>query len=249
MRWRRALARRAWRASRRRMSTWSRAMTNWMDWCCSIWPPRWSVPFLTLSTVWLRPPAPDRTGALGWGWPYLIFRAHRLTTAPEARADAAPWLVDDPQDHLAVLAPGGAAQERRAGLGEGEGRIDLGPQLAGVDQPGRLQQLLAVGLADDVAGAGRLRRARHAPAGQAGRAGQHLTARGVEQQVAWLARLHQQRAPAAGQLHGHMPDPAARPRDGDALPRLQPPMDDQRLPGAQPGHRDRRRLEVAQRTR
>jgi hypothetical protein len=81
------------------------------------------------------------------------------------------WLLEDTQDHLAALAPGGAAHERRAGLGEGEDRIDLGPQLTGVGEPGQLDQLLAVGLDNEVVGTGRLGRDRHDPARPAGGAG------------------------------------------------------------------------------
>ena len=148
-----------------------------------------------------------------------------------------------------MFAPGCAAHECRLSLGKREDRIDLGPQVAGVGEPGQLEQLFTVGLHDEVVGARCLGGDRHDPTCLADGARQCLAPYGVEQQVARLSLLHQRRAPAAGELHGHMPDTTVRARDADALTGLQPAMDNQRLPGAEAGHGQRRRLDVAERTR
>jgi hypothetical protein len=108
------------------------------------------------------------------------------------------------------------------------------------------QSSLAVRLHHEVVGARRLRCDRNDASCPVGAARERLAAGRVEEQIAGLAFLSEYAAEGADELHCYMPYAASGAGDKHALARLEPTVDNESLPCAQPRHRQCRRLFVAQ---
>src|SRR5512133_4345911 len=111
-------------------------------------------------------------------------------------------LLANAQDLLPMLAVGGTARECREGISKREDGIDFRSHVTPVNQPSYLDQLPAVGLDDEVVGAGRLLDNRDNSTGTARGVRQLFSSRGIEQQLAGLASRHHLRSSASGELHG-----------------------------------------------
>jgi hypothetical protein len=97
-----------------------------------------------------------------------------------------------------------------------------------------------VGLDDEVRCPGRLRRDRDDPLN-----GEKLATHRVEYEIGERV-FHHLGAGMARELHRQVAHPAGGSGDDDTLPGLQAAVHEQRLPRAQPAHRQRRRLDMAQ---
>ena len=125
----------------------------------------------------------------------------------------------------------GAATRSNAARASVSGKTESTSKLACVHHRAQLQQLLAVGLDDEIGRAGHVLHDRdHALAGG------HLAAASVEHQVDRRA-LHDLCAGVSRQLDGDVPHSARGARDLHPLAAGEPAVHEQRLPGSQPAHR------------
>src|SRR6185436_9312142 len=112
------------------------------------------------------------------------------------------------QDDLAVLATLGDAGEGSGRILELKDRVNLRSQLAGVSTRGKLEQLFAIRLDNEVAHALRFLGDGYDARPQADGCRERMTANGVEYE---LARLRLARQLATRKLYGQMSNPAALP--------------------------------------
>src|SRR4051794_9829742 len=131
----------------------------------------------------------------------------------------------DLEDHLATLAARRQSLERGPRRRERKDRVDLRAKLPRVHERCQLQQLLLVGLDDEVGRARHLLRDRD----HAGASG-NLAAASVEDEIGRPA-LHDRRAGMSRKLDREVANAARSARDQHPLASREPSVHEQRLPG------------------